>query len=73
VHLDTGFPGNSWSAEVRAVVDGDYAVIKRWRKHKGWFGYFILDRLEVQTWNERKDTEEDKGFFLGPLPKRTET
>lgn len=69
IHRDSGHDHTSWSAEVRAVVDDDYAVLKRWRKHKGWHVYEIIDRLDVETWNrERSSTT---GFFVGPLPKRS--
>lgn len=63
--LDTGHAHNSWSAEVRAVVDDDYAVVKRWRKHKGWHTYEILDRLHVETFNRDQPM-----FFEGALPRK---
>lgn len=68
VHLNSGHEHNSWSGEVRAVVDEDYAVIKRWLKHKGWHRYEILERLTVETFNRNKD-DDRFGFFEGPLPK----
>lgn len=67
IHLDTGHDHNSWSAEVRAVVDDDYAVVKRWRKHKGWHVYEILDRLHVEVFNKNGEVPM---FYFGPLPKR---
>lgn len=73
VHLDTGHPHNSWSGEVRAVVDDDYAVIKRWLKHKRWHHYEILERLTVDTFNAPRnvtDNYPDFGFWIGPLPRR---
>lgn len=66
IHLDTGHPHNSWSAEVRAIVDGDYAVIRRWQKHKGWHRYGIIDSLDVSVWGD----DATRGYFVGPLPKR---
>jgi hypothetical protein len=62
--LDSGHEHTSWSAEVRAIVDEDYAVIKRWRAHKGWHVYEVLDRLQVETFNSRQAM-----FFEGPLPR----
>jgi hypothetical protein len=73
IHRDSGHDHTSWSGEVRAIVDDDYAVIKRWRKHKGWHTYEIVDRLEVETWNKDRDRNPEVGFFEGPLPKRLTT
>lgn len=70
--LDTGHEHNSWSAEVRAIVDDDYAVLKRWRSHKGWHTYEIIDRLEVETFNgEHRRGTGRAMFYVGALPKRT--
>ena len=62
-------PGNqnNYSAEVRAVVDDDYAVVKRWRKHKGWHVYEILDRQTLEVFNR-----DAKCFFVGPLPRASQ-
>lgn len=50
--LDLGDPVyGSWSGEVRAIVDDDFAVVKRWRPRKGWHVYEILDRITVELWN----------------------
>lgn len=72
IHRDSGHDNTSWSAEVRAIVDDDYAVIKRWRKHKGWHTYEIIDRFDVEAWNRDKIDRDlpETGFFEGPLPKR---
>jgi hypothetical protein len=63
--FDTGHEHNSWSGEVRAIVDDDYAVIRRWRKHKGWHTYEILERLNVEIYNEYAPR-----YFEGGLRKR---
>lgn len=57
----------SWSGEVRAIVDDDFAVVKRWRAHKGWYVYEILDRLTVEVWNERG---REPRVFVGGLRRR---
>lgn len=64
--LDTGFASSSWSAEVRAIVDDDFAVVRRWRKHKGWSTYEVLEKLTVDVYN--RDRAEPM-FFEGPLPR----
>lgn len=64
--LDTGYAHSSWSGEVRAVVDEDFAVIKRWRKHKGRHTYEVLDRLTVETFNR-----DGVRFFDGGLRRST--
>ena len=66
IHFDTGHDHNSWSGEVRAVVDDDYAMVKRWRKHKGWFHYFVVDSLDVTVYGDSAE----HGYFVGPLPRR---
>lgn len=66
VCLDLGDGAGSWSGEVRAIVDDDFVVIKRWRAHKGWHVYDILDRLTVETWNEGREPR----MFVGGLPRR---
>jgi hypothetical protein len=73
IHHDTGWPERSWSAEVRAVVDDRVAVVKRWRKHKGWFVYELVEKLDVEIWNERKDRDPETGYFNGPLPRSRST
>ena len=66
IHFDTGHAHNSWSGEVRAVVDDDYAVVKRWRPHKGWHTYEVLDRLMVEGMNR----DGKVWYYVGSLPKR---
>lgn len=66
ISLDTGHEQNSYSVEVRAIVDDDYAVVVRWLPHKRWHRYSILDRLEVETFNR----EVPPMWFEGPLPRR---
>lgn len=69
--LDSGHEHTSWSAEVRAIVDDDYAVVKRWRKHKGWHSYEVIDRLQVETFNSDVRKGGRAMFFVGPLPRRS--
>lgn len=64
--LDTGFASSSWSAEVRAIVDERVAIVKRWRKHKGWHTYEVLERQLVEVFN--RDPAKPM-FFEGPLPR----
>lgn len=67
IYFDTGHKHNSWSAEVRAIVDDDYAVVKRWRKRKGWHTYEVLDRLGVEAFNE---SPRGPRYFVGSLPRK---
>jgi hypothetical protein len=64
IHFDVGHAHRAWSGEVRAIVDEDVAVVKRWRKHKGWHVYEILERIDVEIGNEMGPR-----YFLGPLPR----
>lgn len=64
---DTGHLHNSWSAEVRAIVDDDVAVLRRWRKHKGWHTYELLEKLDVEIGNDR---EGRAMYYEGTLPRR---
>lgn len=58
VHHDTGHVDTSWSGELRAVVDGEQLVIRRWSGNR--WRYFI----EWRWWWE-------KGHWQpGPLPRR---
>ena len=59
---------NNYTAEVRAIVDDDYAVVRRWRPRKGWHTYEILSRMTVEVFNESKPV-----FWLGSMPKRSVT
>lgn len=46
---DTGWAHNSWSGEVRAIVDEEYAVVKRWvSRWKSW-RYVIVERWEAEA------------------------
>ena len=67
IHFDVGFPGRAWTGEVRAIVDNDVAVVKRWRPHRGWHTYEILERLDVEIAN--RELSEPR-YFVGPLPRR---
>ena len=68
--LDTGYPYNSWSGEVRAIVDRDHAVVRRQRRGKqpGWMFYDLVNRLQVETFNRDRPR-----FFVGGLRRRPET
>jgi hypothetical protein len=59
VHLDTGCAHTSWSGELRAVVDREQLVIRRWRPGHGW-RYFI----------ECRYGGEQEWIKLGPLPRK---
>jgi hypothetical protein len=55
--FDTGHAHNSWSGEVRAVVDDDVAIVRYWRKHKGWHSYRIVEKLDVEIMNDAETAE----------------
>lgn len=59
VHLDSGHVGTSWSGEVRAIVDDEQIVIRRWKARGRWV-YFI-------EWRYSWELGWIKG---GPLPRR---
>jgi hypothetical protein len=60
---DTGFADTSWSGEVRAVVDDEVAIVRRWLRHKQWHRYEVLDRLDFKFSAE----SEKPIYFAGPL------
>lgn len=68
IHYNSGWAGTSWSAEVRAVIDDEVAVIAKWKPTgKGRSGrrYDLLDRIAVMVWGNPKSG----CLWKGPLPK----
>lgn len=65
IHYNSGWPHTSWSAEVRAVVDEEVAVISKWTPTSGRARYDLLDRVAVRVWANKKDG----CLWKGPLPK----
>lgn len=63
---DTRHEINSWSGEVRAIVDGDYAVVRRWLRRKRYHRYEIVERMFVEAFNATARP----AYFEGPLPRR---
>lgn len=62
IHFDPsdGEPNiNAWSGEVRALVDDEFIVVRRWFWHKKYWHYFIDHRW---WWDTGK-------WKVGPLPK----
>lgn len=67
--LDTGYGWTSWSGEVRAIVDDDYAVVRKYLQAKSRSVYVILDRIEVEVFNSNERS--GVRYFDGPLRKST--
>jgi hypothetical protein len=55
VRRDFG-PGNpnTWrcAGEVRAVVDGEVMVVRRWMPRARWHRYETVDRIAWDTWKD---------------------
>lgn len=67
VHYNSGWAHTSWSGEVRAVVDDTVAIVREWWKHKRYYHWRVVHRIEVMVWNERK--HEAPNFRYGGLPR----
>lgn len=65
IHFNSGWARTSWTAEVRATVDDEVAVILRSRPAMGRHGYSLLGRIEVHVMTSGKEPS----LFYGPLPK----
>lgn len=62
IHAFYGPGGTNWTGELRAVVDDEQLVIRRWSASKRRWIYFIEWRY---TW--------EQGWLkAGPLPRETE-
>ena len=62
IHLNSGHARTSWTGVVRAVVDDQVAIIRRYRRNKGWSDYYV----EHRWWFE--DPSGGR-LRLGPLPR----
>lgn len=69
IHYNSGWSQTSWSAEIRAVVDSEVAVIRKWTPSSGRTRYDLLTRINVMVW-ARDNGDGDRGsLWRGPLPK----
>ena len=59
IHYNSGGWYSSWTAEVRAVVDDDVAVI--FKTQVGHSFWALLTKLEVDVWRDK--------LHMGPLPR----
>lgn len=62
IHLNSGWPHTSWTAEVRAVVDDDVLVLRKTRAGRTWWD--LLDRIGFEVFGRREG-----GLRGGPLPR----
>ena len=69
IHYNSGWPHTSWSAEVRAVVDDEVAVILKWTPTSGRARYDLLDSIAVKVWSGPKKSGEVGCLWRGSLPK----
>lgn len=61
IHYNSGWAETSWTAEVRAIVDGEVAVLWQTCPLAGRSNWEFLTRIQVDVWREI--------LRVGPLPK----
>jgi len=69
IHYNSGWAHTSWSAEVRAIVDDEVAVIAKWTPRSGRRRYDLLDRIAVGCWSTKTRGDGPGCLWRGPLPK----
>ena len=67
IYYDSGDPETSWSAEVRAIVDGAAAVLLV--SHGGRY-YDVLSRSTFSAWTRDRDAGSPGPLRAGPRPRR---